>query len=250
MTLSKAVFNNALRNLAVLKYIFTKRNNSQDHTFYYKNLDILKDKWFESLPEDEIEQGNFIESEGSKTYILETIFFDYLIKNNGYQNVLDFGCGDGRLAAVLATHNENVNFLCLDINKSTEELNNLYKVKNLNFSMSSFFEQNNLKDTLIMARMSLAYLNPNDLQNFLSFCHKNQYDIALADITRFRLNKESKISYTQQSKPVYSHPYKYLLSELGYEVKIDMQEGSALMNFTTYLFPEFLNLIYGRIPKG
>ena len=67
VTLSKAVFNNTLRNLAILKYIFTKKNNSQDHTSYYKNLDILKDKWFESLPEDEIEQGNFIESEGSKT---------------------------------------------------------------------------------------------------------------------------------------------------------------------------------------
>lgn len=245
-TLGKAIFNNILRNIAIIKLTAFSNKENKDHISYYKNLDMLSDEWFKLLPEDKLEQTEFLKEEGIKSYIIETLFFDYLIKNYDYDQVIDFGCGNGRLAAVLASNNCNTSFRCIDINKSTCKLNEIYKLDNLFFSNESIYDCISRGKTLLMARMSLAYLEPEELNTFLKFCKDSDFDLGIADITRFRLNKEPKISYTQQSHPVFSHPYNSLLPGLGFEVYLDVQKESALMNFTTYLFPEFLSYIYAR----
>jgi len=243
-TLGKAIFNNILRNIAIIKNGVLSNKDNKDHISYYKNLDILSDEWFKLLPKNKLEQTEYLKVEGIKSYILETLFFDYLIKNHDYDQVIDFGCGNGRLAAVLASNNSNTSFHCIDINKSTCKLNEIYKLDNLLFSDESVYDCISQGKTLLMARMSLAYLEPEELNSFLKFCKGSDFDLGIADVTRFRLNKEAKISYTQQSKPVFSHPYSSLLPGLGFEVHLDAQKESALMNFSTYLFPEFLSCIY------
>lgn len=244
VTLIKAILFNFLRNLAILKNYFFNNKTAQDHSSYYKNLDILDDDWFTQLPKQDTDQIKFLKKTGIKSYILETLFYDHIIKNNSYDSVIDFGCGNGRLTSVLAANNPQVSFHCFDINKYTRELNEIYLLENLVFEEKGFQEYKTEGKTLVIARMSLAYLNPKELNQFLEFCLVKNYDIGIADITRFRLNQKTKISYTQNSQPVFAHPYSIILSNLGFEIIIDIQKESALMNFTTYLFPEFLNCIY------
>ena len=129
-------------------------------------------------------------------------------------------------------------------------LNEKYKIPNLRFIEHKYdpydVEIDN-KKTLCIARMALAYLNPKEVKSFLTSLYKNDIDIAISDVGRFRLNDVSKISYTQNGVLVYSHPYINMLKDIGFVVKIDMQRSQALMNFTTYLFPEYHIMIYATI---
>jgi len=83
------------------------------------------------------------------------------------------------------------------------------------------------------------------IEIFLSKLYSSNVDIAISDVGRFRLNKDSKVSYTQSVVSVFSHPYEKLLSRIGYSIVIDMQKSQALMNFTTYMFSEYHIMIYG-----
>tara|TARA_Y100000590_G_scaffold442220_1_gene570038 strand:- start:2589 stop:3377 length:789 start_codon:yes stop_codon:yes gene_type:complete len=249
LTLYKALINNLIRVAAIYKKKLLIRNRDNDHSAYYRSLDILDDKWFSELPTSLIDQINFLKEKGAQSYLVETFFFDHIIKNNNYKTILDFGCGNGRLASVLAALNPDIKFLCLDINNSTEKLNEKYILPNMQFFNASIYDFNkNIPETetLMVARMSLAYFSYKEVKNILSLCKKKSIDVSIADVTRFRLNEKSEISYTQNSQFVYAHPYDNLLKELGFTVKINVQNHSALMNFTTYLFPEYLTFFYGK----
>ena len=249
LTLIKALINGLIRVAAIYKNKILHTKEKNDHSNYYKNLNILDDKWFNDLPTNLPDQTVFLKNEGTHSYLVEIFFFDHIIKNNSYKSVIDFGCGNGRLSASLAALNPEVTFYCLDINNSTEKLNDKYLLPNIRFINSSIYNINKEvleHQTLVNARMALAYLSYEEVKQFLGFCKNHSTDIAIADVTRFRLHSRSKISYTQNSQFVYAHPYLELLTEIGFIIKINVQNNSALMNFTTYLFPEYLTFFYGK----
>lgn len=249
-TLFLAILNNILRNIAILKnYLFP--TSLDNHLNYYSNLNILEDNWFENLPDTQEEQRDYLSIQGIQSYLVEIFFYDFLLKNNKYSEVIDFGCGNGRLAASLASINPEIKFTCVDVNQFTERLNEIYLLDNIKFTNSDFEQvcdqMDNELPKLLIARMSLAYLDSLNLNKFINTCSEKNLDLAIADVTRFRLLTESpKISYTQNSQPVYAHPYEKLLLKKGYSVNIDVQKNSALMNFTSYLFPEFLTFIFAK----
>ena len=249
LTLIKALINNLLKVAAIYKNKILRNPENNDHSIYYKKLNILDDEWFKELPTNLPDQINFLKNEGTHSYLIEVFFFDHIIKNNRYRSVIDFGCGNGRLSGALAALNPEVTFYCLDINNATEKLNDKYFLPNIRFINSSIYNINKEAlehQTLMIARMTLAYFSYDEVKQFLGFCKKQNIDVAIADVTRFRLNSKSKVSYTQNSQFVYAHPYQKLLTELGFIIKINVQNNSALMNFTTYLFPEYLTFFYGK----
>ncbi len=136
-TLYLAIQNNLLRNIGILKSkLFT--SNLDNHLHYYSNLNILDDVWFEELPKSKEEQKNFLSKKGIETYLIEVFFYDFVLKNYKYTEVIDFGCGNGRLSAALAALNPDVKFICTDVNIHTEKLNQIYFLDNIKFTNLDF----------------------------------------------------------------------------------------------------------------
>lgn len=249
-TLFLTIYYNLIRNIAILKNkLFIP--NLDNHLQYYSNLNILNDNWFEQLPKSKEEQKKFLRLNGIEKYMPEVFFYDFLLKNYKYTSVVDFGCGNGRLSATLAALNPDIKFTCTDVNIHTEKLNQIYLLDNIKFTNLDFElvckETDKDLPRLVMARMSLAYLNPESLKKFINICSEKDLDLAIADITRYKyLTDLSRISYTQNSQPVYAHPYEKLLCSKNYIIDIDVQKHSSLMNLSTYLFPEYLTFILAR----
>jgi hypothetical protein len=241
------IFNNIIRNLAIIKNKKSKKS-SED---YYKNLDALQDAFVDSLPSKKKAQVEFVKDIGRSRYLLDVLFFDHILKNNMYDNVVDFGTGNGQLASVLACYNSDKEFFLYDIIPNTYKLNAKYLIPNMHFIESKYNPCDSVmkskKNSICIARMSMAYLNYSELKKILLCLYENNIDIAISDVGRFRLNKVSKVSYTQSGMPVYSHPYVKLLTEIGYKVELNMQNSQPLMNLTTYIFPEYHVMIHAVV---
>ena len=126
-----AIFNNIIRNLAIIK----NKKNKNSSEGYYKNLDALQDEFVDSLPPKKRLQVDFIKNTGRERYLLDVIFFDHIIKNNSYDNVIEFGCGNGQLASTLACYNPDKEFLLYDIIPNTDKLNTKYQIPNTKYTL-------------------------------------------------------------------------------------------------------------------
>tara|TARA_Y100000768_G_scaffold521_1_gene392 strand:+ start:28344 stop:28643 length:300 start_codon:yes stop_codon:yes gene_type:complete len=92
---------NFLRNLAIVK---NKRKGATSEN-YYKSINALNDSFLSELPNTNESQISFIRDKGRKRYLLDTLYFDHIIKNSEYVNIIEFGCGNGQLGSVLAVNN-------------------------------------------------------------------------------------------------------------------------------------------------
>ena len=130
--LIKSLALNFLRNLAIVK------NRSKGASSEaYKSINVLDDSFLSELPNTNESQINFIRNNGRKRYLLDTLYFDHIIKNSEYENIIEFGCGVDELGSVLAVNNPTRQFSLYDLIPGTNMLNDKYKISNL-----KFFEEN------------------------------------------------------------------------------------------------------------
>ena len=82
-----------------------------------------------------------------------------------------------KIAASLASINPEIKFTCVDVNQFTERLNEIYLLDNIKFTNTDFAQvceqMDNELPKLLMARMSLAYLDSLNLNKFIDTCSEN-----------------------------------------------------------------------------